>query len=140
MRKVLSSSSSSSDKDSDKDSALDSVLAAALATIPDSVASAGISSFPTLSSQFHHAVAPQLRKVALVPEQGGGVLSYLTSVVLSNLMFEKEGWSEGNDVISTVARAKFWLENKDLDLAAREVNSLKGESGKRLSFDETLSQ
>lgn len=125
LRKVLSSGSGS-DAD-EKDDAPGAILAAALSTIPDNVASAGISSFPALSAQFHHAVAPQLRKVALLPEHGG-LLAYLSSVVLSHVMFDKEGWSEGDDVVSTVARAKYWLENKDLDLAAREVNSLKGES------------
>ena len=65
--------------------------------------------------------------MALLPEHGG-LFAYLTSVLLSNVMFEKKGWSEGDDVISTVGRARFWLENKDLDMAAREVNSLKGGS------------
>jgi len=56
----------------------------------------------------------------------------LTSYVASHALFEKEGWADGEDVVSTIARAKFWLANKDLDLAAREVNSLKGEHS--LSF------
>lgn len=55
-------------------------------------------------------------------------MSYLTSYVASHALFEKEGWADGEDVVSTIARAKFWLANKDLDLAAREVNSLKGTS------------
>jgi len=50
----------------------------------------------------------------------------LTSYVASHALFEKEGWADGEDVVSTIARAKFWLANKDLDLAVREVNSLKG--------------
>lgn len=50
----------------------------------------------------------------------------MTSWLASNFLFQKEGWAEGEDVVSIVARASYWLENKDLDLAAREVNSLKG--------------
>lgn len=65
--------------------------------------------------------------MSLLPEHGGPV-AYLTSVVGSAALFEKEGWADGEDVVSTVARVKFWLANKDLDLAAREANSLSGAS------------
>lgn len=54
-------------------------------------------------------------------------MAYLTSALASHALFEKEGWADGQDLVSTVARVKFWLANKDLDLAAREVNSLTGE-------------
>jgi len=50
----------------------------------------------------------------------------MTSWLASNFLFQKEGWAEGEDVVSIVAGASYWLENKDLDLAAREINSLKG--------------
>lgn len=84
-----------------------------------------MSSFPALSARFSSSVAPQLKKVSLLPEHGG-VLAYLTSYAASFALFEKEGWADGKDVVSTIARAKFWLANKDLDLATREVNSLTG--------------
>ncbi|KAI5481551.1 mitochondrial inner membrane protein Mitofilin [Pseudohyphozyma bogoriensis] len=103
----------------------DSLIALALASIPESVAASGIASFPALASRFNSSVAPQLRRVSLLPEDGG-VLSYLTSYVGSAFLFQKEGWAEGDDVVSTIARANFWLANKDLDLAAREINALKG--------------
>lgn len=61
----------------------------------------------------------------MLPEHGG-IFAYLTSWVASNFLFQKEGWAEGDDVVSVVARASFWLSNKDLDLAAREINTLKG--------------
>ncbi|KAL8286452.1 hypothetical protein RQP46_004469 [Phenoliferia psychrophenolica] len=102
-----------------------SLIALALATVPESVASTGIASFPALASRFSTSVAPQLRRVSLLPEHGG-VLAYLTSYVASSFLFQKEGWAEGDDVVSTIARANFWLANKDLDLAAREINQLKG--------------
>ncbi|GAA5983103.1 hypothetical protein JCM11641_004913 [Rhodosporidiobolus odoratus] len=103
----------------------DSLLTLALSSIPSQVASSGVSSFSALAARFSQSVAPQLKKVSLLPENGG-VLEYLTSYVASHALFEKQGWADGEDVVSTVARAKFWLANKDLDLATREVNSLKG--------------
>lgn len=102
-----------------------SLIALALSTVPPSTASTGIESFPALASRFTTSVAPQLRRVSLYPEHGG-VLAYLTSYVGSAFLFQKQGWAQGDDVVSTIARANFWLANKDLDLAAREVNSLKG--------------
>lgn len=101
------------------------MIALALSSIPPAVASTGVQSFPALSARFSESLAPALKKVSLLPENGG-VLSYLTSYVASHGLFEKEGWSEGKDVVSTVARAKFWLAKKDLDLATREINSLSG--------------
>ncbi|BGP54421.1 MICOS complex subunit mic60 [Rhodotorula sphaerocarpa] len=103
----------------------DSLVALALSTIPAEAASSGIASFPSLSARFRESVAPQLKKVSLLPEHGG-VMAYLTSALASHALFEKEGWADGQDLVSTVARVKFWLANKDLDLAAREVNSLTG--------------
>ncbi|POY72483.1 hypothetical protein BMF94_4309 [Rhodotorula taiwanensis] len=103
----------------------DSLVALALSTIPQEAAQSGIASFPALSARFTESVAPQLKKVSLLPEHGG-VVAYLTSALASHALFEKEGWADGQDLVSTVARVKFWLANKDLDLAAREVNSLTG--------------
>ncbi|GAA5961791.1 hypothetical protein JCM3765_004074 [Sporobolomyces pararoseus] len=119
LQKLSSSPSSSSSSTSD------SLIALALKTVSPEVASAGVTSFPALAARFSDSVAPQLKKVSLYP-QHGGLLAYLSSYVASHAMFEKEGWADGEDVISTIARTKFWLANKDLDLAAREVNSLKG--------------
>ncbi|KAK4053450.1 MICOS complex subunit mic60 [Microbotryomycetes sp. JL201] len=116
LKTLLSQASSNSDE---------SVLAAVLDVIPGDVASKGISSFPALASRFSLSVAPQLRKVSTFHEHGG-LLNYLTSVLTSQIMFERQGWSEGSDVLSTVARTKFWLDNKDLDMATREINSLTG--------------
>ncbi|BGP46464.1 MICOS complex subunit mic60 [Rhodotorula kratochvilovae] len=119
LQRLAASSSSSAPSPSD------SLLSLALSTIPASVAAEGVSSFPALAARFTERVAPQLKKVSLLPEHGG-VLAYATSVVGSHALFEKEGWADGEDVVSTVARVKFWLANKDLDLAAREANSLTG--------------
>ncbi|KAG0665036.1 Formation of crista junctions protein 1 [Rhodotorula mucilaginosa] len=122
----LAQPSSSSASSSPSDSTADSLVALALSTIPAEAASSGIASFPALSARFSDSVAPQLKKVSLLPEHGAGVLAYLTSALASHALFEKEGWADGKDLVSTVARVKFWLANKDLDLAAREVNTLTG--------------
>ncbi|SGZ34598.1 BQ5605_C077g12950 [Microbotryum silenes-dioicae] len=101
------------------------ILDVALSTIDESIASSGVTSFPSLASRFTNSVAFQLKKVSLLPEHAG-VLSYVQSYLLSYLLFERKGWAEGSDVVSVIARAKFHLLNKDLDQATREVNSLQG--------------
>ncbi|GAA5976647.1 hypothetical protein JCM10908_005581 [Rhodotorula pacifica] len=121
----LAQPSSSPSSTSSASSTTDSLVALALSTIPAEAASSGIASFPALSARFSESVAPQLKKVSLLPEHGG-VVAYLTSALASHALFEKEGWADGQDLVSTVARVKFWLANKDLDLAAREVNTLTG--------------
>lgn len=103
----------------------DSLLALVLSSIAPETQAAGIASFPALATRFQNSVAPSLKRAALLPEHGG-IFAYLSSYVASSLLFEKEGWAEGDDVVSVVARAKFWLEAKDLDKAAREVNQLQG--------------
>ncbi|CEH12837.1 mitochondrial inner membrane protein [Ceraceosorus bombacis] len=48
------------------------------------------------------------------------------SAVFAPLLFTRKGYVEGDDTPSTLARAQYWLDRRDLDAAAREVNSLKG--------------
>lgn len=79
-----------------------------------------------LTTWFTSRVAPELAYVALVPEENAGVLSYLASRGLSYLRFRREGLAEGDDVLSRVARAEWYLNESDLDSAARELNQLKG--------------
>jgi len=71
-------------------------------------------------------VAPEVSHVALVPEEDAGVLSYLASRILSNFRFKRSGLVEGDDVLSVIARAEHYLNEKDLDSATRELNQLKG--------------
>ncbi|WFD45192.1 MICOS complex subunit mic60 [Malassezia psittaci] len=109
----------------------------------------GVESEPTLTEWFSHRLAPRLRSVALLPEQGAGVLSYLTSMMLSPVLFSRRGLVPGKDVASTVARAEWFLDHQDLDSAARELNQLTGwakilatdwleEARKRLEVDQAL--
>lgn len=86
----------------------------------------GIEPLGDLTSWFTTSVAPQVRRVALVPEYDAGVLSYLASNLLSGFRFARHGLVEGNDVLSVLARAEYYLNEKDLDMAARELNQLKG--------------
>ena len=89
-------------------------------------ASDGIESVPTLHEWFTVRVAPRLTQVALLPEQGAGVLSYVASMVMSPLLFTRKGNVPGNDVSSIIARAEWFLERRDLDAATRELNQLRG--------------
>lgn len=116
------------------DAAVDNhLISIALANVSPEVAATGITSFSTLAARFTSSVSPQLRRVALLPENTG-VFSYLTSYLLSSLLFTKNGWAEGDDVISIIARAEWYLTNRDLESATKEINSLQGWP-KRLAKD-----
>ena len=67
-----------------------------------------------------------MSSVALVPDQNAGVLSYLASNLFSTFRFQRHGLVPGSDVLSVLARAEYYLNEKDLDSAARELNQLKG--------------
>ncbi|WFD21201.1 MICOS complex subunit mic60 [Malassezia caprae] len=103
------------------------VIGAALTAIEETgAAAAGVESLPTLHEWFAVRLAPRLTSVALLPEQGAGVLSYIASMVLSPLLFVRQGNVPGDDVASIVARAHWLLERRDLDQATRELNQLRG--------------
>lgn len=86
----------------------------------------GIEPISDLTTWFTTSVSPQVARVALVPEHNAGVLSYITSYFLSSLRFSRHGLVEGNDVLSVLSRAEYYLNEKDLDSATRELNQLKG--------------
>ncbi|EJD06853.1 uncharacterized protein FOMMEDRAFT_17318 [Fomitiporia mediterranea MF3/22] len=86
----------------------------------------GVEPLADLTTWFTTSVAPQVRRVALVPEHDAGVLSYLASNLISSFRFARHGPVEGNDVLSVLARAEHYINEKDLDSAARELNQLKG--------------
>jgi mitofilin len=94
----------------------------------------GVESLGSLTSWYISKVKPRLQSVALLPEQAG-LLSHITSAVLSPLLFTKSGNPQGADVPSILARAEYALLQKgDLEAATREINSLKG-WGKVLAED-----
>ena len=86
----------------------------------------GVDPAKDLADWFTTSVAPRVKEVALVPEENAGVLAHLTALLLSPLMFRRAGMVEGDDVLSVLARAEHYLNEQDLDSAAREVNQLKG--------------
>lgn len=90
--------------------------------IPD----VGVEPFADLTLWFTSEVSPKVSEVALVPDENAGVLSYLASRALSGLRFRRHGLVQGDDVLSVLARAEHYLNEKDLDSAARELNQLKG--------------
>jgi MICOS complex subunit MIC60 len=105
----------------------DDVVSAALDSLDASdVPDIGVEPFADLASWFSTSVAPRVAHVALVPEQNAGLLSHLTSQLLSFFTFKRQGMVEGTDVLSVLARAESYLNEKDLDGATRELNQLKG--------------
>ncbi|KAJ1897581.1 MICOS complex subunit mic60 [Kickxella alabastrina] len=105
---------------------------AAFASIPREVAEQGIPSQVELEDRFD-AVRKEIRRVSLVPEDGN-FGSQVLSATLSKVMFEKEGLVEGDDVEAVLSRAGHYLKQHNLDMAARELNQLKGWP-KKLSED-----
>jgi len=103
----------------------DETLQAALSSIPAEVASTGIAPLSNLSAWFTTKLAPRIKLAALMPENGGAA-SYAASAILSPLLFSRSSYSEGSDVMSVLSRADWYLNRKDLDAAAREINQLTG--------------
>ncbi|KXN91648.1 Formation of crista junctions protein 1 [Leucoagaricus sp. SymC.cos] len=105
----------------------DPVVSAALDSLEKTdVPDVGIEPFADLSIWFTSEVSTKISEVALVPDENAGVLSYLASRALSGLRFKRHGLVAGDDVLSVLARAEYYLNEKDLDGAARELNQLKG--------------
>jgi MICOS complex subunit MIC60 len=86
----------------------------------------GVEPFADLASWFATSVAPRVSSVALVPDSNAGLLSHLASHFLSSFRFKRAGLVEGSDTLSVLARAEYYLNEKDLDRAARELNQLGG--------------
>ncbi|KAJ1953337.1 MICOS complex subunit mic60, partial [Linderina pennispora] len=97
---------------------------AAVAAIPRELAEQGVPSQVELEDRFE-AVRKEIRSVSLVPENGN-FGSQVLSATLSKVMFEKEGLVEGDDVEAVLARTSFYLKEHNLDMAARELNQLRG--------------
>lgn len=105
----------------------DPVVTVALDSLEQTdVPDVGIEPFADLSTWFINEVSPKVSEVALIPNEDAGVLSYLASRTLSSLRFKPHGLVAGDDVLSVLARAEYYLNEKDLDSAARELNQLKG--------------
>lgn len=102
----------------------DSVVNAAISSINPSAYQRGIASSSQLIDRFRR-VASEVRKASLLPEDAG-VASHASSWVLSKVMFKKNGLAAGDDVESILTRTQTYLEEGNLDAAAREMNGLQG--------------
>lgn len=102
----------------------DPVVNAAIASINPAAYQRGVPSSAQLIDRFRR-VASEVRKASLLPEEAG-VASHASSWVLSKLLFKKKGLAAGDDVESILTRTEIYLEEGDLDGAAREMNGLTG--------------
>lgn len=102
----------------------DAVVNAAIASINPTAYQRGVSNSAELIDRFRR-VATEVRKASLLPEDAG-VASHASSYVLSKVMFKKQGLAAGDDVESILTRTQTFLEEGDLDAAAREMNGLNG--------------
>ena len=102
----------------------DAVVNAAIASINPSAYQRGISTPSELIDRFRR-VSTEVRKASLLPDDAG-VASHASSLVLSKLMFKKQGLAAGDDVESILTRTQTYLEEGNLDEAAREMNGLNG--------------
>ncbi|KAK0735069.1 mitochondrial inner membrane protein Mitofilin [Lasiosphaeria miniovina] len=102
----------------------DAVVDAAIASIHPSAYQRGVSTAGELVDRFRR-VATEVRKASLLPEDAG-VASHASSYVLSKLLFKKQGLAAGDDVESILTRTQTYLEEGNLDKAAREMNGLTG--------------
>jgi mitofilin len=102
----------------------DVVVNAAIASIDPAAYQRGIPGSAQLIDRFRR-VAGEVRKASLLPEDAG-IASHASSYVLSKLLFKKKGHADGNDVESILTRTESFLEEGNLDEAAREMNSLQG--------------
>lgn len=102
----------------------DAVVNAAIASINPTAYQRGVSNSSELIDRFRR-VATEVRKASLLPEDAG-VASHASSYVLSKVMFKKQGLAAGDDVESILTRTQTFLEEGDLDAAAREMNGLTG--------------
>ncbi|KAJ5090682.1 Small GTPase superfamily Rab type [Penicillium argentinense] len=102
----------------------DPVVDAAIASINPTAYQRGIPSTSMIIERFRR-VASEVRKASLLPEDAG-IASHAASMVLSKVMFKKEGLPEGDDVESILIRTEHLLEEGNVDAAAREMNGLQG--------------
>lgn len=102
----------------------DAVVNAAIASINPTAYQRGVPSPAQLIDRFRR-VSAEIRKASLLPENAG-IASHIVSLALSKVMFRKSGLPVGDDVESVLTRTEAWLEEGDLDAAAREMNGLSG--------------
>lgn len=104
----------------------DTVMAAIESLEKSDAPDVGLEPLSDLTTWFITSVAPRVNAVSLVPDYGGGMLVHVASSLISTLRFKRSGLVPGNDASSVIARAEYYLNEKDLDSATRELNQLQG--------------
>ncbi|KAK9962877.1 hypothetical protein ABG768_006116 [Culter alburnus] len=118
-----------------KESCAENEFAQALATaIPEESLSRGIYSEAFLRSRFYD-IRRLARRVALIDETRNSLYQYFLSYLQSVLLFEREQEAppaklapEDLDTFKLLAYATYSIERGDLELAAKLINQLRGES------------
>ena len=102
----------------------DPVINSAIASINPIAYQLGVPTSGQVIDRFRR-VASEVRKASLLPENAG-MASHAASLLLSKVLFKKQGRAVGDDVESVLTRAETLLEEGDFDEAAREMNTLTG--------------
>ncbi|XP_052005565.1 MICOS complex subunit MIC60-like isoform X2 [Xyrauchen texanus] len=118
-----------------KESCAENEFAQVLATsVPEESLSRGIYSEASLRARFYD-IRRLARRVALIDETRNSLYQYFLSYLQSLLLFESEQLvppaklaSEGLDTFKLLAYATYSIERGDLELAAKFINQLRGES------------
>jgi hypothetical protein len=90
----------------------------------EGMAKHGVSSYNQLVERFK-LVVQMGRRAALVPEHGG-VFANIVAAVASRLIIPEKGLVEGNDPEALFAKAEYYLEQGDLQLAVSHLERLQG--------------
>lgn len=118
-----------------KENCAENEFAQALATaIPEESLSRGVYSEASLRARFYD-IRRLARRVALIDETRNSLYQYFLSYLQSVLLFESEQVAppaklapEDLDTFKLLAYATYSIERGDLELAAKFVNQLRGES------------
>jgi len=116
--------------DASDDGPAEDVISVALGTMPAGAIEAGVETLPSLTLWFKSSVYPRIQSASLLPVHGG-LLSYITSHILSRFLFtnlapDHPSSSIPNDPITILNQVNSLLDLKDLNQAARLLNSLNG--------------
>lgn len=95
----------------------DDFVAALLSAIPSEVVACGVLSERELEQTFPR-VKTACRRLAHVPEYGG-ILSHALSYIVTALTFEQHGLAEGESVEAVLARAEYFVANRNLDMVSQ---------------------
>ncbi|XP_066504789.1 MICOS complex subunit MIC60 isoform X2 [Hoplias malabaricus] len=118
-----------------KESCADNEFAQALTTaLPEESLTRGVYSEASLRARFYN-VRRLARRVALIDETRNSLYQYFLSYLQSVLLFEKEQEAppaklapQDLDTFKLLAYATYSIEHGDLELAAKLINQLRGES------------